>query len=119
LADAGYWHGEQIDELMGQGVRVLIPPDADKRRGTRPGWDGGRYAFMRTSLTPPQPPSFTPRLVMAVMSAADRPGREAEGSLRPLPTSPPGPAPEAALRKGGSSQCKHVGEPHATTGVGR
>ena len=35
LADAGYWHGEQIDELMGQGVQVLIPPDADKRRGNR------------------------------------------------------------------------------------
>jgi hypothetical protein len=50
LADAGYWHGEQIDALMGQGVQVLIPPDADKRRGTRPGWDGGRYAFMRRVL---------------------------------------------------------------------
>jgi transposase len=50
LADAGYWHGEQIDTLMGQGVQVLIPPDADKRRGTRPGWDGGRYAFMRNVL---------------------------------------------------------------------
>jgi hypothetical protein len=53
LADAGYWHGEQIDQLMGQGVRVLIPPDADKRRGTRPGWDGGRYAFMRNVLDSP------------------------------------------------------------------
>jgi transposase len=53
LADAGYWHGEQIDRLMGQGVRVLIPPDADKRRGRRPGWDGGRYAFMRNVLDTP------------------------------------------------------------------
>jgi AraC-like DNA-binding protein len=53
LADAGYWHGEQIDRLMGQGVQVLIPPDADKRRGTRPGWDGGRYAFMRNVLATP------------------------------------------------------------------
>jgi transposase len=53
LADAGYWHGEQIDRLMGQGVQVLIPPDADKRRGTRPGWDGGRYAFMRNVLDTP------------------------------------------------------------------
>jgi transposase len=53
LADAGYWHGEQIDRLMGQGVRVLIPPDADKRRGARPGWDGGRYAFMRNVLDTP------------------------------------------------------------------
>ena len=50
LADADYWHGEQIDKLMGQGVQVLIPPDADKRRGTRPGWDGGRYAFMHSAL---------------------------------------------------------------------
>jgi hypothetical protein len=53
LADAGYRHGEQIDRLMGQGVTVLIPPDADKRRGTRPGWDGGRYAFMRNVLANP------------------------------------------------------------------
>jgi hypothetical protein len=53
LADAGYWHGEQIDRLMGQGVQVLIPPDADTRRGTRPGWDGGRYAFMRNVLDTP------------------------------------------------------------------
>ena len=53
LADAGYWHGEQIDRLMGQGVQVLIPPDADKRRGPRPGWDGGRYAFMRNVLDTP------------------------------------------------------------------
>lgn len=50
LADAGYWHGEQIDELMGEGIQVLVPPDADKRHGTRPGWDGGRYAFMRRVL---------------------------------------------------------------------
>jgi DDE family transposase len=53
LADAGYWHGEQIDRLMGEGVQVLVPPDADKRRGTRPGWDGGRYAFMRNVLDTP------------------------------------------------------------------
>jgi hypothetical protein len=53
LADAGYRHGEQIDRLMSEGVRVLVPPDADKRRGTRPGWDGGRYAFMRNVLDAP------------------------------------------------------------------
>jgi transposase len=50
LADAGYWHGEQIDALMGDGIQVLIPPDADKRKGQRPGWDGGRYTFMRRLL---------------------------------------------------------------------
>ncbi len=29
---------------------MLIPPDAGKRKGTRPGWDGGRYDFMRRVL---------------------------------------------------------------------
>ena len=29
---------------------VLIPPDAGKRKGARPGWDGGLYAFMRRVL---------------------------------------------------------------------
>ena len=60
LADAGYWHGEQIDRLMGEGVQVLAPPDADKRRGTRPGWDGGRYAFMRNVLDTRPPATATP-----------------------------------------------------------
>lgn len=50
LADAGYWHGEQIDELSGRGIQVLIPPDSAKRQGTRPGWNSARYAFMRRSL---------------------------------------------------------------------
>ncbi len=29
---------------------MLIPPDAGKRKGARPGWDGGFYAFMRRVL---------------------------------------------------------------------
>jgi hypothetical protein len=29
----------------------LVPPDAGKRKGARPGWDGGRYAFMRNLLS--------------------------------------------------------------------
>jgi hypothetical protein len=29
---------------------VLIPQDASKRDTPRPGWDGGRYAFMRAVL---------------------------------------------------------------------
>jgi hypothetical protein len=40
LADAGYWHHVQMDTLVERGMQVLIPPDAGKRRGTRPGWDG-------------------------------------------------------------------------------
>ena len=31
-------------------MQVLIPPDAGKRKGARPGWDGGLYAFMRRVL---------------------------------------------------------------------
>ena len=50
VADAGYWHHDQLDSLAGDGITALVPPDAGKRRGTRPGWDGGRYAFMRRVL---------------------------------------------------------------------
>ena len=50
LADAGYWHGEQMERIVDRGIAVLIPPDASKRRGARPGWDGGPYAFMRRVL---------------------------------------------------------------------
>ena len=50
LADAGYWHQVQMERLVSDGMRVLIPPDAKKRDGARPGWDGGLYAFMRRVL---------------------------------------------------------------------
>jgi transposase len=51
VADAGYWHHDQMDDLAGRGITVLVPPDAGKRKAARPGWDGGRYAFMRTVLS--------------------------------------------------------------------
>jgi transposase len=50
LADAGYWHHIQMERLVSDGMAVLVPPDAKKRRGSRPGWDGGLYAFMRRVL---------------------------------------------------------------------
>src|SRR4051812_25315602 len=50
LADAGYWHQRQMERIVDRGIPVLIPPDASKRRGARPGWDGGLYAFMRRVL---------------------------------------------------------------------
>jgi transposase len=50
LADAGYWHHVQMEQIVSRGMQVLIPPDASKRKGTRPGWDGGLYAFMRRVL---------------------------------------------------------------------
>jgi len=50
VADAGYWHQDQMEALVNRGIEVLIPPDAGKRKGTRPGWDGGLYSFMRRVL---------------------------------------------------------------------
>jgi transposase len=50
LADAGYWHQPQMERLVADGTQVLIPPDSGKRKGKRPGWDGGFYNFMRAVL---------------------------------------------------------------------
>jgi transposase len=50
VADAGYWNREQMDNLAADGITVLIPPDSPKRRGARPGWQGGRYTWMRYLL---------------------------------------------------------------------
>jgi len=50
LADAGYWHHQQMERIIDRGIEVLIPPDASKRKGARRGWDGGYYAFMRRVL---------------------------------------------------------------------
>jgi hypothetical protein len=47
VADAGYWHQVQMEAVVDRGMQVIIPPDAAKRKGARPGWDGGLYAFMR------------------------------------------------------------------------
>jgi transposase len=50
LADAGYWHQAQMEAIVDRGIQVLVPPDAGKRKGARPGWEGGAYAFMRRVL---------------------------------------------------------------------
>jgi hypothetical protein len=47
VADTGYWHQVQMEAVVDRGIQVIIPPDAIKRKGARPGWDGGLYAFMR------------------------------------------------------------------------
>ena len=51
LADAGYWHTRQMENIVSDGIQVLVPPDAGLREGGRPGWDKGPYAFMRRVLT--------------------------------------------------------------------
>jgi transposase len=50
LADAGYWHQDQMQQIVADGSQVLIPPDSSRRKAPRPGWDGGLYAFMRRVL---------------------------------------------------------------------
>ena len=50
LADAGYWHSEQMANVVNRGIVVLIPPDTSRRRTTRRNWEGGHYAFMRRVL---------------------------------------------------------------------
>lgn len=51
LADAGYWHTNQIEQLLADGFQVLVPPDSMVRDGPRPGWEGGMYSFMRRVLS--------------------------------------------------------------------
>ena len=84
LADAGYWHSEQMQQLTGRGTVVLIPPDAGKRKGARPGWDGGLYAFMRRVLA-----SRAGRRALRQAPRHDRADLrpdEVQPPLRPLPT---------------------------------
>jgi transposase len=51
VADAGYWNEQHMDDVTAEhGIQVLIPPDASKREGPRPGWTGGRYDWMRRVL---------------------------------------------------------------------
>jgi hypothetical protein len=51
LADAGYWHRNQMEHLLADGFQVLVPPDSMVRDGARPGWEGGMYSFMRRVLS--------------------------------------------------------------------
>lgn len=51
VADAGYWHQEQMQRAWAEGVQVLVTPDGGLRKGPRrPGWDKEQYAFMRAVI---------------------------------------------------------------------
>lgn len=50
LADAGYWHEEQMQEITSRGMQVLIPPDSRNRKGARAGRTGGMCTWMRQVL---------------------------------------------------------------------
>lgn len=71
VADSGYWHQDQMDRIVARGIPVLIPPDAGKRTGTRPGWDGGLYAFMRRVLDGPAGNIYAQRKAMIEPVFAD------------------------------------------------
>ena len=64
--------------------RCLIPPDAGKRKGTRPGWDGGPYAFMRRVLETDSGNALY-RKRQAIDRAGLRP-HQVQPPHRPLPT---------------------------------
>ena len=84
VADTGYWHHVQMDELAMRDITVLISPDAGKRTDTRPGWDGGRYAFMRRVLA-----TGHRRRAVRQTPGVDRTGlcqHEVQPSHRSLPT---------------------------------
>jgi hypothetical protein len=51
IADAGYWHQRQMEAIVARGVKVLVSPDADRRKSKakRPG-SNGFYTFMRHVL---------------------------------------------------------------------
>jgi transposase len=51
LADAGYWHSEQMARVVDRGIVPLIPPDTSRKRTTRRNWEGGHYEFMRRVLS--------------------------------------------------------------------
>jgi hypothetical protein len=53
LADAGFWHKQQIENLVSDGMQVLVPPDSSLASASHTGWEGGMYAFMRRVLTSP------------------------------------------------------------------
>jgi transposase len=51
LADAGYRHQVQMEEIVSRGMHVLVPPDSRNRKAARAGWTSGAYAWMRQVLT--------------------------------------------------------------------
>ena len=88
LADAGYWHFQQMDELAAQGIPVLIPPDSTKRKTAAAG-------VGRRSLQPGcgdySPPSLGRELYQQT-SPDDRAGVRADQiqpADRPVPTKRP------------------------------
>jgi DDE family transposase len=83
VADAGYWHQDQMDEIVSRGMQVLIPPDAKMQRRSR------RLDRRRLRLDAHRPcPRTRPRALQPPVGddRASVRRREAQPQDRPLPT---------------------------------
>ena len=76
-----------MEQLTGRGTVVLIPPDAGKRQGARPGWDGGLYTFMRRVLATDRGGELYAKRKRH--DRADLRRHQVQPPLRPLPTPRP------------------------------
>jgi hypothetical protein len=59
VADSGYWHHEQMNQIISRGIPVLIPPDAGKRSAPGPAGTAGSTPSCAASWTA-RPASSTP-----------------------------------------------------------
>jgi hypothetical protein len=60
LADAGYWHQLQMERLLGDGLTVLIPPDAKNASAHGPAGTAGFTRSCAASLTATRAARSTP-----------------------------------------------------------
>jgi transposase len=89
VADAGYWHLEQINEITGLGIPVLIPPDSSDTRTPTPGGPAGTAA-PTTSCDRCLPPS------VAASSTNNAPSSSSRSSAPPSTTAGSPDSPDAA-----------------------
>ena len=84
VADAGYWHKQQMENVVAAGMQVLIPPDSGNAQTPRPGWDKG---LLRVHA-----PRARHRLRPGGLPKTDGHGRagvradQVQPRVRPLPT---------------------------------
>ena len=87
LADAGYWHKQQMERIISDGMQVLIPPDSGLRRGRTPGL-GGRV--LRVHATRPVNRSRPRALPQAPAHRAGVRTDQGQPTDRPFPAKRPG-----------------------------
>jgi hypothetical protein len=58
VADAGYWHQVQMQNIVNRGTQVLVPPDSIKRQGARPDGPAASTSTCGERSRPTTAPSF-------------------------------------------------------------